>query len=213
MLEVIILAAGQGSRMQSSLPKVLHTLAGQPLVGHVLQTARALNAERIHVVVGHGAEAVEATVSARGVQCHLQAEQVGTGHAVQQAIGACDPTSTVLVLFGDVPLITKEALQGVVVAADQGIGMLSATLDNPSGYGRVVRDDDGDFVAVVEEKDATSEQRSLQEINTGVLAGNADQLSAWLNRVDNRNAQSEYYLPDVLGLAREDDAGNSGLFR
>ena len=205
MLEVIILAAGQGSRMQSSLPKVLHTLAGQPLVGHVLQTARALNAERIHVVVGHGAEAVEATVSAPDVQCHLQAEQLGTGHAVQQAIGACDPTSTVLVLFGDVPLITKEALQGVVVAADQGIAMLSATLDNPSGYGRVVRDDDGDFVAVVEEKDATSEQRSLQEINTGVLAANAEQLSAWLNRVDNRNAQSEYYLPDVLGLAREDD--------
>ena len=205
MLEVIILAAGQGSRMQSSLPKVLHTLAGQPLVAHVLQTARALNAERIHVVVGHGAEAVEATVSAPDVQCHLQAEQLGTGHAVQQAMSACDHTSTVLVLFGDVPLITKEALEGVVAAADRGIAMLSATLDNPSGYGRVVRDDKGAFVAVVEEKDATSEQRSLQEINTGVLAANAEQLSAWLNRVDNRNAQSEYYLPDVLGLAREDD--------
>ena len=135
MLEVIILAAGQGSRMQSSLPKVLHTLAGQPLVSHVLQTARALNAERIHVVVGHGAEAVEATVSAPDVQCHLQAEQLGTGHAVQQAMDACDPTSTVLVLFGDVPLITKEALEGVVAAADRGIAMLSATLDNPSGYG------------------------------------------------------------------------------
>ena len=191
MLEVIILAAGQGSRMQSSLPKVLHTLAGQPLVAHVLQTARALNAERIHMVVGHGAEAVEATVSAPDVQCHLQAEQLGTGHAVQQAMGACDPTSTVLVLFGDVPLITKDALADVVAAADQGIAMLSATLDNPSGYGRVVRNDNGDFVAVVEEKDATSEQRSLQEINTGVLAANAEQLSAWLNRVHNRNAQSE----------------------
>ncbi len=205
MLEVIILAAGQGSRMQSSLPKVLHTLAGQPLVAHVLQTARALNAERIHVVVGHGAEAVEATVSAPDVQCHLQAEQLGTGHAVQQAMDACDPTSTVLVLFGDVPLITKDALEGVVAAADRGIAMLSAALENPSGYGRVVRDDNGAFVAVVEEKDATSEQRSLQEIHTGVLAANAEQLGAWLDRVDNRNAQSEYYLPDVLGLAREDD--------
>jgi len=205
MLEVIILAAGQGSRMQSSLPKVLHTLAGQPLVAHVLQTARVLNAERIHVVVGHGAEAVEATVTAPDVQCHLQAEQLGTGHAVQQAMGACDPTSTVLVLFGDVPLITKEALQGVVAAADQGIAMLSATLDDPSGYGRVVRDDDGVFVGVVEEKDATSEQRSLQETNTGVLAANAELLTAWLKRVDNRNVQSEYYLPQVLGLAREDD--------
>ena len=204
MLEVIILAAGQGSRMQSSLPKVLHTLAGQPLVVHVLQAARALNAERIHVVVGQGAEAVEATVRAPDVQCHLQAEQLGTGHAVQQAMGACDPTSTVLVLFGDVPLITKKALQSVTAAVDQGIAMLSATLDNPSGYGRVVRDDKGAFVAVVEEKDATSEQRSLQEINTGVLAASAERLSAWLNRVDNRNAQSEYYLPDVLGLARED---------
>ena len=205
MLEVIILAAGQGSRMQSSLPKVLHTLAGQPLVAHVLQTARALRAERIHVVVGHGAEAVEATVSAPDVQCHLQAEQLGTGHAVQQAIGACDPASTVLVLFGDVPLITNEALQDVVSAADDGIAMLSARLNNPTGYGRVVRDDHGAFVGVVEEKDATPEQRSVQEINTGVLAANAEQLSAWLNRVDNRNAQSEYYLPDVLGLAREDD--------
>ena len=204
MLEVIILAAGQGSRMQSSLPKVLHTLAGQPLVVHVLQAARALNAERIHVVVGQGAEAVEATVRAPDVQCHLQAEQLGTGHAVQQAMGACDPTSTVLVLFGDVPLITKKALQSVIAAVDQGIAMLSATLDNPSGYGRVVRDDKGAFVAVVEEKDATSEQRSLQEINTGVLAASAERLSAWLNRVDNRNAQSEYYLPDVLGLALED---------
>jgi len=204
MLEVIILAAGQGSRMQSSLPKVLHTLAGQPLVVHVLQAARALNAERIHVVVGQGAEAVEATVRAPDVQCHLQAEQLGTGHAVQQAMGACDPTSTVLVLFGDVPLITKKALQSVIAAVDQGIAMLSATLDNPSGYGRVVRDEKGAFVAVVEEKDATSEQRSLQEINTGVLAASAERLRAWLNRVDNRNAQSEYYLPDVLGLARED---------
>jgi bifunctional UDP-N-acetylglucosamine pyrophosphorylase/glucosamine-1-phosphate N-acetyltransferase len=205
MLEVIILAAGQGSRMQSSLPKVLHTLAGQPLVAHVLQTARALRAQRIHVVVGHGAEAVEAMVSAPDVQCHLQAEQLGTGHAVQQAMGACDPTSTVLVLFGDVPLITNQALQDVVSAADNGIAMLSAMLDNPSGYGRVVRDEHGAFVGVVEEKDATPAQRSLQEINTGVLAANAEQLSAWLNRVENCNAQSEYYLPDVLGLAREDD--------
>lgn len=205
MLEVIILAAGEGSRMQSSLPKVLHTLAGQPLVAHVLQTVRALNAKRIHVVVGHGAEAVEATVSAPDVHCHLQAERLGTGHAVQQAISACDPTSTILVLFGDVPLITKEALQGVVAAADKGVAMLSATLDNPAGYGRVVRDDDGAFVAVVEEKDATSQQRSLQEVNTGVLAANAEQLMRWLDRVDNHNAQSEFYLPDVLGLAREDD--------
>ena len=203
MLEVIILAAGQGSRMQSSLPKVLHTLAGQPLVAHVLQTARQIMADSIHVVVGHGAEAVEAAVAAPDVQCHLQAEQRGTGHAVAQAIGACDSKSTVLVLFGDVPLISKTVLTDVVAASASSVAMLSAYLEDPTGYGRVVRDRDGEFAAVIEEKDATPEQRSLQEINTGVLAADADKLAAWLDRVDNHNAQSEYYLPDVLSLARE----------
>ena len=205
MLEVIILAAGQGSRMRSSLPKVLHTLAGQPLVKHVLQTARLLKADRLHVVVGHGAAAVESTVKAPDVQCHVQAEQLGTGHAVAQAIGACDPGSTVLVLFGDVPLISKAALTEVVAAGASGIAMLSARLENPAGYGRVVRDPNGAFNAVVEEKDATPAQRTLQEVNTGVLAAGAERLAAWLERVDNQNAQAEYYLPDVLRLAREDD--------
>lgn len=204
MLEVIILAAGQGSRMQSSLPKVLHTLAGQPLVLHVLEGARKLGAQQIHVVVGHGAEAVEATVSAPDVQCHLQAEQRGTGHAVQQAIGACQAESTVLVLFGDVPLIAEQTLREVVSAAKTGVAMLSANLENPAGYGRVERDPQGQFIAVVEEQDATDEQRRLTEINTGVLASNAGALKAWLARVDNQNAQSEFYLPDVLGLARLD---------
>jgi len=204
MLEVIILAAGQGSRMQSSLPKVLHTLAGQPLIAHVLQTARQIMADSIHVVVGHGAETVEAAVAAPDVQCHLQAEQRGTGHAVAQAIGACDPKSKVLVLFGDVPLISNTVLTDVVAASASGVAMLSANLEDPTGYGRVVRDRDGEFMAVVEEKDATPEQRSLQEINTGVLAADAEKLAAWLDRVDNHNAQSEYYLPDVLRSARED---------
>ena len=139
MLEVIILAAGQGSRMQSSIPKVLHTLAGRPLVAHVLQTARRLNADRIHVVVGYGAEAVQSAVAAADVQCHLQAEQLGTGHAVKQVISGCEPTSTVLVLFGDVPLITEKALRAVLAKAETGVAMLSATLPNPAGYGRVVR--------------------------------------------------------------------------
>ena len=204
MLEVIILAAGHGSRMQSSIPKVLHTLAGRPLVAHVLQTARRLNADRIHVVVGYGAEAVQSAVAAADVQCHLQAEQLGTGHAVKQAISGCEPTSTVLALFGDVPLITEKALRAVLAKAETGVAMLSATLPNPAGYGRVVRSADGEFVAVVEEKDATPEQRALQEINTGVLAAKADQLAGWLDRVGNQNAQAEYYLPDVLGLASED---------
>ena len=204
MLEVIILAAGQGSRMQSSTPKVLHSLAGRPLVAHVLQTARQLNADRIHVVVGYGAEAVQSAVSAADVQCHLQVEQLGTGHAVKQAISSCQPTSTVLVLFGDVPLITEKALRSVLAKAETGVAMLSARLPNPAGYGRVVRSAAGEFVAVVEERDATPEQRALQEINTGVLAAKAERLAGWLDRVGNHNAQAEYYLPDVLGLASED---------
>lgn len=204
MLEVIILAAGQGSRMKSSLPKVLHLLAGRTLISHVLATARSLHADRIHIVVGHGAEAVQTAVAAPDVTCHVQERQLGTGHAVQQAIDACESNSQVLVLFGDVPLISVETLLQVVQSTTKGIAMLSATLTDATGYGRVIRDDQGAFLAVVEEKDASTAQRAVKEINTGVLAAKAESLAVWLNRVDNNNAQAEYYLPDVLGLARED---------
>ncbi len=205
MLEVIILAAGQGSRMQSRLPKVLHQLSGRPLVHYTLDAARAAGADRIHVVIGCGADAVEAAVQAPDVQCHLQAQQKGTGHAVQQAIGACHPDSTLLVLFGDVPLVSDTTLRAVVAAAAEGgIAMLSAEVEDPSGYGRVVRDDHGDFLAVVEHKDASLAQHQLREINTGVLAGKANRLNDWLSRIQNNNAQSEYYLPDVLALAKAD---------
>jgi bifunctional UDP-N-acetylglucosamine pyrophosphorylase/glucosamine-1-phosphate N-acetyltransferase len=139
------------------------------------------------------------------VQCHLQAQQKGTGHAVQQAIGACHPDSTLLVLFGDVPLVSDTTLRAVVAAAAEGgIAMLSAEVEDPSGYGRVVRDDQGDFLAVVEHKDASVAQHQLREINTGVLAGKANRLNDWLSRIQNNNAQSEYYLPDVLALAKAD---------
>ena len=204
MLEVIILAAGQGSRMQSKLPKVLHSLSGRPLIHYTLDAARAAGAHRIHVVIGCGADAVEAAVRAPDVQCHLQAEQKGTGHAVQQAIGACDSESTVLVLFGDVPLVTDATLQAVVTEAEDGIAMLSAELEDPAGYGRVVRDEQGEFLAVVEHRDASIAQQQLREINTGVLASRANLLEDWLSRIQNHNAQSEYYLPDVLALAKED---------
>ena len=205
MLEAIILAAGQGSRMQSRLPKVLHQLSGRPLVHYTLDAARAAGADRIHVVIGCGADAVEAAVQAPDVQCHLQAQQKGTGHAVQQAIGACHPDSTLLVLFGDVPLVSDTTLRAVVAAAAEGgIAMLSAEVEDPSGYGRVVRDDQGDFLAVVEHKDASVAQHQLREINTGVLAGKANRLNDWLSRIQNNNAQSEYYLPDVLALAKAD---------
>ncbi len=164
MLEVIILAAGQGSRMQSRLPKVLHLLSGRPLIHYTLDAARAAGANHIHVVVGCGADAVEAAVQAPDVQCHLQAQQKGTGHAVQQAIGACHPDSTLLVLFGDVPLVSDTTLQAVVAAAESGIAMLSAEVEDPSGYGRVVRDDQGDFLAVVEHKDASQPNTSCARL-------------------------------------------------
>ena len=206
MLEVIILAAGHGSRMQSSTAKVLHLLAGQPLVSHVLGTAREVGARRIHMVVGHDADAVQAVVSAPDVECHLQQQQLGTGHAVQQAIHNCDSESTVLVLFGDVPLIHRDSLDEVIRAASSGMAMLSSHVPDPTGYGRVLRDAEGAFQGVVEERDATADQRRLSEINTGVLAAPAAAFCQYLERLTNDNAQGEYYLPEVLKLAREDGA-------
>ena len=185
MLEVIILAAGHGSRMQSSTAKVLHLLAGQPLVSHVLGTAREVGARRIHMVVGHDADAVQ---------------------AVQQAIHNCDSESTVLVLFGDVPLIHRDSLDEVIRAASSGMAMLSSHVPDPTGYGRVLRDAEGAFQGVVEERDATADQRRLSEINTGVLAAPAAAFCQYLERLTNDNAQGEYYLPEVLKLAREDGA-------
>ena len=187
--------------MRSSLPKVLHTLAGKPLIHHVIDTARQIGAAKIHVVVGHDAETVEDAVSAHDVVCHRQAEQLGTGHAVKQAIPACHPESTVVVLFGDVPLLTQCTLASVVEMADLGPVVLSAKVEDPSGYGRVIRDRQGSFARVVEHKDANEQERALNEINTGVLAATGEQLASWLNQIDNDNSQAEYYLPDVLGVA------------
>ena len=201
MLEVIILGAGKGTRMRSSLPKVLHSLAGKPLIHHVIDTARQLGAANIHVVVGHDADAVESAVSSHDVSCYRQTEQLGTGHAVKQAIPACRPESTVIVLFGDVPLLTHQTLASVIEMAASGPVVLAAKVDDPSGYGRVVRDGQGSFVRVVEHKDANKQERELNEINTGVLAASGAQLASWLNQIDNHNSQGEYYLPDVLGVA------------
>jgi bifunctional UDP-N-acetylglucosamine pyrophosphorylase/glucosamine-1-phosphate N-acetyltransferase len=201
MLEVIILGAGKGTRMRSSVPKVLHSLAGKPLIHHVIDTARQLGASNIHVVVGHDADAVERAVSAHDVSCYRQAEQLGTGHAVKQAIPACRPDSTVIVLFGDVPLLTHHTLTSVLEMAASGPVVLAARVEDPSGYGRVVRDGQGSFARVVEHKDANEQERELNEINTGVLAASGEQLTSWLNQINNNNSQGEYYLPDVLGVA------------
>ena len=204
MLEVIVLAAGRGTRMRSSLPKVLHALASKPMIHHVLDTARALEASRIHVVVGHGAELVSSAIAADDVTTYVQSEQLGTGHAALAAAPHCQSESTVVVLFGDVPLLSSATLSRVIKAAESGPVLLAASVADPHGYGRVIRDSNGAFQRVVEQKDANLEERSVCEVNTGVLAARSQNLNSWLARVKNDNAQGEYYLPDVLGLAVSD---------
>ena len=200
-LEVVILAAGQGTRMKSNLPKVLHTVAGKPLLEHVINTALCLQPVAIHVVIGHGGEQVRTALAGYDINWVLQEEQLGTGHAVLQALPAMGADSVVLVLYGDVPLTEKDTLQGLVDRAQTGLSLLTATLDNPAGYGRILRDSDDAVVGVVEDKDATPEQREIREINTGVMAGPQREFATYLPQVRNSNQQGEYYLPDVLGLA------------
>ena len=201
-LTVVILAAGQGTRMRSSLPKVLHPIGNQPLLQHVIHTAQALQPHAIHVVYGHGGDQVREALASENVQWVEQAEQLGTGHALMQALPAIDDDDTVLVLYGDVPLIRSETLQALTVQSEQGaLAVLTAMLDNPQGYGRMLRDSAGHLCGIVEEKDASAEQRAIGEINTGFLAGNAGQLRRWLSQLKNDNAQGEYYLTDVVAMA------------
>ena len=204
MLEVIVLAAGRGTRMKSELPKVLHPIGGKPMVACVLDTARQLGAERIHVVVGHGASQVSDAVEAPDVEIYVQSEQLGTGHAALQAAPSCRADSTVLILFGDVPLLSADVLADVVSVAETQPTLLAATLEDPMGYGRVLRSGDGDFVRVVEQKDGLPHELEVTEVNTGVLAARGSELVAWLGQVKNDNAQGEFYLPDVLSLALQD---------
>lgn len=201
-LHVVILAAGRGTRMRSSQPKVLQPLGGRPMLAHVLETAQALSPAATHVVVGHGADVVESRFASAAVQWVLQAEQRGTGHAVQQAMPAIPDDARVLVLYGDVPLITRPTLERLVDV--DGPALLSVVLPDPSGYGRIVRDEDGAVSAIVEHKDANPEQRAIDETNTGVLAASAIRLKQWLSRIDSNNAQGELYLTDVVELAVAD---------
>jgi bifunctional UDP-N-acetylglucosamine pyrophosphorylase/glucosamine-1-phosphate N-acetyltransferase len=200
-LEILILAAGQGKRMRSDLPKVLHPLAGRPLLAHVLDTARALGARGITVVHGHGAEKVREAFADAGVEWVLQAEQLGTGHAVQQAMPRLKGDGDVLILYGDVPLVTEATLRRLVEAAREGVAVLTAELDDPSGYGRIVRDQAGRVARVVEHKDASGAERAIREINAGFYCLGARRLASWLKKLDNRNAQKEYYLTDIVGFA------------
>jgi len=200
-LGVVILAAGQGTRMKSTLPKVLHTLAGRPLLQHVIDTARTLDPEKIVVVYGHGGGDVRTRINDADLVWAEQAEQLGTGHAVQQAIPHLDGLDRVLVLYGDVPLTRSETLQGLLDAAGEGFGLLTVELDDPTGYGRVERDAEGRVMRIVEQKDANPEQLALREINTGIMVIPESRLHDWLGQLENNNAQGEYYLTDVLAMA------------
>ncbi len=200
-LEVVILAAGQGTRMKSRLPKVLHTLGGKPLLEHVIHTAQALEPIAIHVVIGHGSEQVQQALAQYTINWVIQAQQLGTGHAVMQALPAIASDSVVLVLYGDVPLTQLSTLQDLVRQAQEGPALLTATLQNPLGYGRILRDEKGALLAVVEDKDATASQRQIREINTGLVAAPQRDFKDYLPQVNNKNQQSEYYLPDIISLA------------
>ena len=200
-LDVVILAAGQGTRMRSALPKVLHPVAGNSMLGHVIHSARQLSPDSIHVVIGHGGEQVRKQLASNDLNFVVQDKQLGTGHAVAQALPVLN-AETVLILYGDVPLIKVETLNRLLTLVnDQQLGLLTVTLDNPTGYGRIVRDNQQRVCAIVEHKDATETQKAIKEGNTGILAVPGRRLADWLGRLSNNNAQGEYYLTDVIAMA------------
>ncbi len=203
-LDIVILAAGQGTRMRSALPKVLHPIAGQSMLAHVVQTARSLQPDSIQVVIGHGAELVREQLAADDVTFVQQNEQLGTGHAVAQAVPSLKADNT-LVLYGDVPLIEATTLESLLkqLSADS-MALLTVNLDNPAGYGRIVRNAEGAVQAIVEHKDASPEQLEICEGNTGILAAPRGSLTDWLSRLSNSNAQGEYYLTDIIAMAVAD---------
>jgi len=204
-LSVVILAAGQGKRMASDLPKVLQPLAGRPLLAHVIDTARSLNPASIHVVYGHGGERVPEAIPDAGISWVLQAEQLGTGHAVLQAMPAIPDDHTVLVLYGDVPLVRAATLSDLTRRAGaSSLALLTAVLPDPAGYGRVIRDTTGRVARVVEHKDANHKELAIAEVNTGLLAAPAGKLRRWLSALGRDNAQGEYYLPDCIVAAVRD---------
>ena len=199
-MNVVILAAGQGKRMRSDLPKVLHRLGGRPLLAHVLDTARELGAAKICVVYGHGGEAVREALGADDIAWAKQEPQLGTGHAVLQALPHLDPEQPTLVLYGDVPLIGTATLARLHEIAAGGLGVLTVEMDDPAGYGRIVRED-GEIRRIVEERDASDDERAISEVNTGFVAAPTQALARWLSGLGNDNAQGEYYLTDIVALA------------
>lgn len=202
--DIVILAAGQGSRMKSSLPKVLHAVGGKPMVKHVIDQARQIPDTQMHVVIGHGADQLRAALSTEQLNFAVQAEQLGTGHAVAQALTALAHNGVTLVLYGDVPLTQTATMQALVDSATEGqLGLLTVHLANPTGYGRIIRNSAGNVVAIVEQKDATPEQLAVTEVNTGIMAVPTALLREWLPKLSSNNAQGEYYLTDIIAMAAE----------
>jgi bifunctional UDP-N-acetylglucosamine pyrophosphorylase/glucosamine-1-phosphate N-acetyltransferase len=210
-LSVIILAAGHGTRMRSNLPKVLQPLAGRPLLGHVLETARQLDADDVCVVFGHGGDAVPSAFTGDKIRWALQADQLGTGHAVQQAMAETPDDNQTLILYGDVPLLTATTLSRLLDATNTDeVSVLSVDLDDPTGYGRIIRDGDK-VVGIVEQKDASDAEQLIVEINTGVMVFPTARLKGWLNNLGNDNFQGEYYLTDVIGMSVADSISVKGI--
>jgi bifunctional UDP-N-acetylglucosamine pyrophosphorylase / glucosamine-1-phosphate N-acetyltransferase len=205
-LNIVILAAGLGKRMHSALPKVLHPLAGKPLLRHVLDTAHSLSPQRICVVYGHGGEAVPQAIGDESLTWVQQTPQLGTGHALMQALPHLSSTGTTLVLYGDVPLTTIETLRRLIgTAGSKDFALLTVELADPAGYGRIVRNEKtGGITAIVEEKDASNIQRQIREINTGIMVIPNQDLHGWLHKLENKNAQKEYYLTDIVAMAVKD---------
>jgi bifunctional UDP-N-acetylglucosamine pyrophosphorylase/glucosamine-1-phosphate N-acetyltransferase len=210
--DIVVLAAGKGTRMKSLLPKVLHKLAGKPMLGHVLDAANAVGDSKKIIVTGHGAEAVRAIYTDPSISMVEQAEQLGTGHAVHMALPELRANSKVVILYGDVPLITPDTISQMLDAVDdKSIGLLTIQLSNPQGYGRIIRDADGKIEAIVEQKDANPEQLMVDEVNTGVMSLTSEQLAEWLPLIDNNNAQGEYYLTDLISIARKAGYSINGI--
>lgn len=211
-MEVVILAAGKGTRMNSALPKVMHTIGGKPMLGHVVNTASRLAPKSIHIVIGFGADLVQSAFSDHpsgdAIQWAVQAEQLGTGHAVEQTLPNIElsaPNNPILVLFGDVPLIRERTLEKVLDACtDDSVSLLTVNTNQPEGLGRIIRNDKGEVIAIIEERDATAEQKQITEVNSGIMAIPAIRLQKWLGELQDNNDQQEFYLTDIVALAVKD---------
>ena len=202
LLDIVILAAGKGTRMKSSLPKVLHKVGGHSLLSHVLGAAKALESDNINIIIGHGAEIVRSEFSEESVNFIEQTEQLGTGHAVQQALPYLRDNATALILYGDVPLTPTATLRELLEQVrEDAMSLLTVELDDPAGYGRIIRNAQGNASAIVEQKDASKDQLAICEVNTGIMAVPTALLKEWLPNLSNENAQGEYYLTDVVEMA------------